>query len=381
MKRILYYFIQFIFVISIFNCKNVEPIHRSDVQEDLNPEDTVIELSSEQFEQNAMTMGNLEEKSFPELVQANGLIDVPPANRAVVSATMGGYIKNTHLLIGDRVTKGQALVTIENPDFVTLQQEYLEIKEQLTYLKSEYERQQILIKENISSQKSFLKAESDYKKAEATYKGLRKQLDLLKISPSDVEKGIISTTSTLNAPISGSITQVNISLGMYVSPATPIIEIVDNDHIHLELSVFEKDIMRLHKGQEISFEIPEASSEVYAAEVYLISTSIEENRTVKVHGHLKDLTRHNFLIGMFVHATIIISDNVTMSIPSEAIVSNEGTSYLLLLESEKDKVYSFKPVKVEIGDVYNGYSVIKNLNDFPENARILTKGAFTLVGE
>ncbi len=381
MKRILYYFIQFIFVISIFNCKNVEPIHRSDVQEDLNPEDTVIELSSEQFEQNAMTMGNLEEKSFPELVQANGLIDVPPANRAVVSATMGGYIKNTHLLIGDRVTKGQALVTIENPDFVTLQQEYLEIKEQLTYLKSEYERQQILIKENISSQKSFLKAESDYKKAEATYKGLRKQLDLLKISPSDVEKGIISTTSTLNAPISGSITQVNISLGMYVSPATPIIEIVDNDHIHLELSVFEKDIMRLHKGQEISFEIPEASSEVYAAEVYLISTSIEENRTVKVHGHLKDITRHNFLTGMFVHATIIISDNVTMSIPSEAIVSNEGTSYLLLLESEKDKVYSFKPVKVEIGDVYNGYSVIKNLNDFPENARILTKGAFTLVGE
>ncbi|MGB5203366.1 MAG: efflux RND transporter periplasmic adaptor subunit [Eudoraea sp.] len=381
MKRILYYFIQFIFVISISNCKNVEPEHRTDVQEDLNPEDTVIELSNEQFEENAMTIGSLEEKSFPELVQANGLIDVPPANRAVVSATMGGYVKNTHLLIGDRVTKGQALVTIENPDFVALQQEYLEIKEQLTYLKSEYERQQILIKENISSQKSFLKAESDYKKAEATYKGLRKQLDLLKISPSDVEKGIISTTSTLNAPISGSITQVNVSLGMYVSPATPIIEIVDNDHIHLELSVFEKDIMRLHKGQEITFEIPEASSEVYTAEVYLISTSIEENRTVKVHGHLKDLEKHNFLTGMFVHATIIISDNVTMSIPSEAIVSSEGTSYLLLLESKKEEVYNFKPVKVEISAVYNGYTSIKNANDFPADSKFLTKGAFTLMGE
>jgi cobalt-zinc-cadmium efflux system membrane fusion protein len=360
MKRILYYFIQFIFVISILNCKNVEPVHRTDVQEDLNPEDTVIELSNEQFEENAMTIGSLEEKSFPELVQANGLIDVPPANRAVVSATMGGYIKNTHLLIGDRVTKGQALVTIENPDFVALQQEYLEIKEQLTYLKSEYERQQILIKENISSQKSFLKAESDYKKAEATYKGLRKQLDLLKISPSDVEKGIISTTSTLNAPISGSITQVNVSL---------------------ELSVFEKDIMRLHKGQEITFEIPEASSEVYTAEVYLISTSIEENRTVKVHGHLKDLEKHNFLTGMFVHATIIISDNVTMSIPSEAIVSSEGTSYLLLLEFQKEEVYNFKPVKVEVSAVYNGYTSIKNANDFPADSKFLTKGAFTLMGE
>lgn len=381
MNRILYYFIQFIFVISIFNCKDVEPIHRSDVQEDLNPEDTVIELSNEQFEQNAMAMGNLEEKSFPELVNANGLIDVPPSNRAVVSATMGGYIKNTHLLIGDRVTKGQPMVTIENPEFVSLQQEYLEIKEQLTYLKSEYERQQILIKENISSQKSFLKAESDYKKAEATYKGLRKQLDLLKISPSDVEKGIISTTSTLSAPISGSITQVNVSLGMYVSPATPIIEIVDNDHIHLELAVFEKDIMKIHKKQEIRFKIPEASSEEYKGEVYLISSSIEENRTVKVHGHLKDRTSHNFLTGMFVNATVITSDKMALSIPSEALVSLNDTSYLLLLESKKDNLYRFKPVKVEIGDVYNGYTVIKNLNDIPADARILTKGAFTLVGD
>jgi len=381
MNRILYYFIQFVLLIGIMSCKNVEPIHRSDLQEDPNPEDTIIELSSEQFEQNGMTMSLLEEKSFPELVNANGLIDVPPANRAVVSATMGGYIKNTHLLIGDQVTKGQPMVTIENPDFVSLQQEYLEIKEQLTYLKSEYERQQILIKENISSQKSFLKAESDFKKAEATYNGLQKQLNLLKISPTEVEKGLISTTSTLNAPISGSITQVNVTLGMYVSPATPIIEIVDNDHIHLELSVFEKDIMKIQKEQEIRFKIPEASSEEYKAEVYLISTSIEKNRTVKVHGHLKDRTSHNFLTGMFVNATIITSDTMALSIPSEALVSLNGTSYLLLLESKKDKGYSFKPVKVEIGDVYNGYTIIKNQNDFPEDALILTKGAFTLVGE
>jgi len=381
MNRILYYFIHFVFVISILSCKNSEPAHRSDIQEDLNPEDTFIELSSGQFEQNGMTLGILEEKSFPEQVHANGTIDVPPANRAIVSAPMGGYIKNTHLLIGDRVSKGQTLVIIENPEFVTLQQEYLETKEQLTYLKSEYDRQQILIRENISSQKSFLKAESDYKKAEATYYGLRKQLDLLKISPSDVEKGIISTTSSLKAPISGDITKVNVTLGMYVSPATPIIEIVDNDHIHLELSVFEKDIMKIHKEQEIKFKIPEASSEEYAAEVYLISTSIEENRTVKVHGHLKDLNKHNFLTGMFVNATIIISDNVTMSIPSEAIVSKEGASYILLLESKKGDVYNFKPVKVEVGAAHEGYTAIKNANDFAADSRFLTKGAFTLMGE
>ena len=328
-----------------------------------------------------MSVSSLEEKFFPEMVQANGLIDVPPANRAVVSAPLGGYIKNTHLLIGDRVRKGQTLGTIENPDFVSLQQEYLEIKEQLTYLKSEYERQQILIKENISSQKSFLRAESDYKKAEATYNGLRKQLDLLNISPQDVEKGIISTTSALIAPISGSITQVNVSLGTYVSPATPIIEIVDNEHIHLEISVFEKDIMKIQKGQEILFKIPEASEETYRAEVYLIGNAIEENRTIRVHGHLKDISKHNFLTGMFVSAAIITSDKSAMSIPTEALVSLNDSSYLLLLETEKDTMYRFKLVKVETGDSYNGYTAIKSTDQLPENARILTKGAFSLVGE
>mgnify|MGYP001818161660 FL=1 len=381
MNRILYYFIPLILLIGIASCKNAETTAISESQKNAEPGDTIIELSKEQFEQNGMSVSSLEEKVFPEMVQANGLIDVPPANRAVVSAPLGGYIKNTHLLIGDRVRKGQTLGTIENPDFVSLQQEYLEIKEQLTYLKSEYERQQILIKENISSQKSFLRAESDYKKAEATYNGLRKQLDLLNISPQDVEKGIISTTSALIAPISGSITQVNVSLGTYVSPATPIIEIVDNEHIHLEISVFEKDIMKIQKGQEILFKIPEASAETYRAEVYLIGNAIEENRTIRVHGHLKDISKHNFLTGMFVSAAIITSDKSAMSIPTEALVSLNDSSYLLLLETEKDTMYRFKLVKVETGDSYNGYTAIKSTDQLPENARILTKGAFSLVGE
>ena len=134
MNRILYYFIPLILLIGIASCKNAETTAISESQKNAEPGDTIIELSKEQFEQNGMSVSSLEEKVFPEMVQANGLIDVPPANRAVVSAPLGGYIKNTHLLIGDRVRKGQTLGTIENPDFVSLQQEYLEIKEQLTYL-------------------------------------------------------------------------------------------------------------------------------------------------------------------------------------------------------------------------------------------------------
>ena len=116
-----------------------------------------ITITQEQFEQSSMELGNLQDAAFTVVVPTTGTIDVPPENRAVVNATMGGYIKTIPLLIGNKVQKGQVLVTLENPEFVTLQQQYMETHEQLTYLKSEYDRQVSMKSENITSQKSYLK--------------------------------------------------------------------------------------------------------------------------------------------------------------------------------------------------------------------------------
>ena len=86
------------------------------------------------------------------------MIDVPPENRASVTAFMGGFVKKTPLLVGDRVKKGQLLVVLENQEFVQMQQDYLEVFNQLDYLKAEFERNQTLFKEKIASQKNFLQA-------------------------------------------------------------------------------------------------------------------------------------------------------------------------------------------------------------------------------
>ncbi len=350
------------------------------VSENENADGTIL-LSHQQFENSGMSLGSLEEKSFPVSVSVNGMIDVPPENRAVVSATMGGYIKKTPLLIGDVVKKGQALVTLENPEFVTLQQEYMEVKQQLTYLQAEYDRQKTLKEENITSQKSFLKAESDFKTANARYNGLKKQLTMLNISPAQVEQGNISSTATVFAPIGGSITQVNVNKGTYVSPASPILEIIDNDHIHLELSVFEKDIMKVKKGQPIQFRIPEASKEIFQAEVYLIGTSINENRTIKVHGHLKEESENNFLTGMFVNAEIVTESNISKALPSDAIVEQDGKFYALRMLEDKSEGYSFESIEIQPGNTANGYTEIKNAGSFSTSDSFLTKGAFDVFGE
>ena len=181
MKRILYTISITIFIASFSGCGNSEKENKN-IDENGTTEvidSTGIVISKEQFEQSDMQLGKLEDHSFSTLVKTTGMVDVPPQNKAIVSAFSGGYIKTTPLLIGDSVKKGQALLTIENPDFITMQQDYLETAEQLTYLKSEYERQKTLVAEKITSQKNFLKAESEYKKALAQYNATRKKLTML----------------------------------------------------------------------------------------------------------------------------------------------------------------------------------------------------------
>jgi cobalt-zinc-cadmium efflux system membrane fusion protein len=340
----------------------------------------LIEVTEAQFNTNKMQLGSLEEKEFPITVSANGMLDVPPENKAVVSATMGGYIKTTPLLEGDIVKKGQTLVTIENPEFVTLQQEYMEVHQQLTYLKSEFDRQQTMRDENITSQKSFLMAESSYKSAIARHRGLERQLQMLHFSPAKVAEGSISSVTTIFAPISGTITKVNVNKGSYVSPATSILEIIDNEHLHVELSVFEKDIMKLKKGQEIDFRIPEASEEIFKAEVYLVGAAMDENRTIKVHGHLKDESQNNFLTGMFVDAAITTSSQNLKAIASEAVVLAEGIPHVLVLVKKERGSFYFRSQEVNVKSTGKDYTAIESKTTFSGDTQLLVKGAFGLLG-
>jgi cobalt-zinc-cadmium efflux system membrane fusion protein len=235
--------------------------------------------------------------------------------------------------------------------------------------------------ENITSQKSFLMAESAYKTALATHNGLEKQLQMIHISPAKVIAGEITAVAQILAPISGSITKVNITKGSYVSPATEIMEIIDNDHIHLELSVFEKDIMQVKKGQKISFRIPEASKERYKGEVHLVGTSIDANRTIKVHGHLEDKDEHHFLTGMFVEAAITTKTKEGLGLPTQALVNEGGDMYILVLQGTPDGGYTFQKKQVRVLSEYQGFTEIEPAEELGEGTQILVKGAFDILGE
>ena len=369
----------FIFSLVLVSCGKSDKQTQSETDGQVN--DNLVFVNRAQFDSGKMQLGVLEEQVFNETIKANGMIDVPPQNRASVSTFMGGYVKKTSLLVVDKVSKGQNLVTLQSTEFVEIQQQYAVVNEQLNYLKSDFERQQILYTEKITSQKNFLKAESTYKSTLALHQGLHKKLEMMNANPASVEKGNITSVFNLYAPIQGTVTKVNVSNGVYVSPADEILEIVNTDHIHLELSVFEKDILKIKKDQAINFKIPEVSNDIFQAEVHLVGTSVNDtDRTIKVHGHIKDDVQTNFVTGMFVESEIIISSKKCLALPTDAIEEIEGSYFALVLTNQKEDLYSFDKIKLNVGKQNEQYTEVLNTDEFKDK-EVLTKGVYMLINE
>lgn len=326
-----------------------------------------------------MELGGLAEKDFPEVVLANGQFEVPPDKLARVNVFEGGYVKRIPLMTGSEVKRGQLILSLEGPRYIELQQEYRQMADQLIYLKAEFDRQQVMLDENITSKKKFLMAESEYKSALARYIGLRKKLEMLNIDPQQVEAGNVSSQINVYAPISGSVDNVNASTGMFVEPTFTVMEIINTDHLHLKLHVFEKDLMKIQEGQKVRFSIPEAPSTVYEAKVWLVGKTIDQNRTAEVHADLTDTRIDQFAVGMFVEAQIITNNNTYNALPADAVVEVENSFYVLALENTTADGFVFTRQQVSPLKTFEGFTAIED-SDALKGKRILTKGAFTLIG-
>lgn len=372
------YIIYSILFITVIGCKSKEA--ESTIDDSAVITDDRVFITNEQWKKNNMKLVTVEEQDFPTTIKVVGKIDVPPTNKVVVTAKMGGFIKSIPLLVGDKVKKGQRLVTVENQEFVAMQQQYLETKQEIAFLKSEFERQKALFDEKITSERNYLKAKRDFEVAQTTLVSLQKQLQMINISATKLNSNSITSVTGIYAPISGNVTKIKTVTGSYISPADEILEIIDNKHLHLELSVFEKDALKLKVGQEISFRVPELSSEVYKAKVHLIGKSINENRTVDVHAHIEEEQKRNFLSGMFAEATIKTSSSQVKTLPETAIAEVEGKKFALKLDENTNEGYYFKKEKVEVGNTVKSFVELKEL-ELQNEAKFLEKGVFNLLTE
>ena len=375
-KSIIYILTLNTFLFSCGNEKKEMPIH-----ENSSSSDGKVYVSNKLFESSGMKLGTLSEQRLSTSISTRGFIDVPPGNKASVSPYHGGYVNDIDLLPGQTVKKGQILFTLQNPDLIEMQQEYMETKEQLAYLQADFERQKILSDENISSKKNFLKAESDYKVMLAKHTGMREILKLINISVSRLDAGHITTTIPVYAPIGGFITKVDAIKGAFIHASDEAVQITNTDHIHLELQVFERDALQVSEDQDISFKVPESGNDTFHGTVHLVGKSVDgETRTINVHGHIAEEDEKRFIPGMFVEAEIELESQLVACLPESAIVNSEGTDMVLVRINNNDSSgdITFEPQEVRLGKKLGMWVEILNKDEFVDK-EILLLGAFNLM--
>lgn len=347
------------------------------------PVSSLLSLDKKQMDAGGIRLDSMRVHAFDGEIQTNGYIDVPPGHKAVVYAAMSGYIRDISVLEGDFVRKGEKLLSIENPDFLELQQHYMEAKAQVAFLKSDFERQKGLASEAVTAQKTYLKAEADYRATLARVNGLGEKIKLLGFNLKSVEQGNFSAVAQLVAPIEGYVSAVNVTKGSYLDPQIRALEITNLDDIHLAFELFEKDINRVRINQRITFQLPDSDAKVYRGSVALIGKTISgAKRMIPVHGHVEDRKNTpNLLPGMYVKGTIYTDQMTALALPQDAVVKLDGKHFVLVLDHSKDGISYFRRVEVKIGENKHGFTEIRNAVDFPAGTQFITTGAFGLVRE
>lgn len=345
-----------------------------------------VELTQAQYDQAMIEIGTAEKKVIGSELRVNGMIDVPPQSNISINMPYGGFVKYTEMLPGSKVKKGQLLVTIENPEFIQFQQEYLESMANRDFLKEDFERQEELYQEKVASGKNFQLAKSSYLANEARLNSMEERLKLIGFNLAKIKEGVVSATVSIYSPVTGSVREVYTNIGKYINPQDVIMDITNSEDLHVELTVYENDIQKVKLGQRIRFSLPTSPTEWLEAEVFLVGSGVREDRSVTVHGHLKQ-KNEDLKPGMYVAAKIETDSEEVLAVPEVSIVRFDGKYYVFAYEGEKSEdeqtMHDFEMLEVTKGYTEDGYTQIAFVDSEKEiiEIQLVTKGAFTLLGK
>lgn len=347
-------------------------------------EEESVHFSQNQFSTLQMAVGKLPRRNIASVVEANGELEVPPQNEAIVTAAIGATVATIKVVEGDDIRKGQVLAYLSHPDLTRMQTEYLEAFNSLQFLEQEYQRQKRLYEEEVGSGKTFQQAQAEFRAAETVVKGRAMQLRQLGLKPDQIQEGTFYQRMPVISPISGTITKVNIKTGQYVQPDRDLFEVVNIEHIHADLMVFEKDIYKIEKDQQVRFQVATLPGEDLFARIYSVGKKFEQDpKALHVHAEIENKTG-KLIPGMYIKGQIL-TDSTTIDALPEAAIIREGDRYLAFLarqEAEDDgEAWVFTPVEVVPGATQDEWVSIRFGQKIPEHAQFALNNAYYLLAE
>ncbi|HZV68956.1 MAG TPA: efflux RND transporter periplasmic adaptor subunit [Saprospiraceae bacterium] len=303
------------------------------------PHEKMVMLNEAQVLNAGIDTGWFEMKNLSEVINANGYTKLPPQNQAEVSVQLPGTIQTIQVIEGQYVKKGQTLATLQSMAYNNMRlerekliQEMRLAESNLEYLKLEYARQKELSDENVTAKKIFQKVSADMKAEEGKVKALNSQIAIL---GQNIMIGGSATSPIINivSPISGNVTDIDVTIGSSAEEGKPLFHIVDNSQMHVDLLVYEKDLFKVKTGQHVRFILTNQNNEEIGGKIFGVGKAFEnETKAVAVHATIDN---DKMLIpGMYINALIDIGASQVMALPIDAVIKAEGKEFIFIWEKE-----------------------------------------------
>ena len=390
-------------------------------------------LTQDQFKSIDIQLGDLVQRNLTGTLTATGYLKVPPQNKADVTALVGGIVQQIFVKEGEYVNKGKTLVTIVNKDFIGMQENYLTTKSDLLFAEQELTRQKDLSVSNVSAQKNLQQAQANYSSLKAKLSSLKQQLALLGINAENLDADKLTSVISVTSPVSGYVSHIDVNIGSSVEMSRTILDVVDNSQLHLDLFVFEQDLMKIKINQKVNFTLTNLPGKSFSATIFAVGSAFEnETKSIPIHAIITG-EKSGLIEGMNVSANIEIENISTTAIPTNAIVSEAGRDYVFIwaidhqlevnagdehahegdahghdeaahadeehahaegeevahheepkvittIEMKPGDKYVFEKMPVKRGITEGGYTEITPLGDYMEGEKIVINGAFYLLG-
>jgi cobalt-zinc-cadmium efflux system membrane fusion protein len=351
--------------------------NKKQAEEPVQTSDSLIVVTKTQFETEKMALGTSSMIPFDRMVKCNGKIVAKSTGMAKISTPVAGIVQKINCSNGQLVGRGQVLFELSGNNLIEIQRDFTETSSMLKKAKSEFDRMKALYSEKVGTEKEYILAESEYKAVNARYAALKLKIEAMGLDAAKIEEGQFFSSFKILAPISGQISQINLSIGQFADPQNYHAEIIDSKQMQLQLAVFEKEVGMLQPELAVQFNLLSDTLQMSATLQSVGNMVDNQTKTVACYASLA-ATEKPLVNNAFTEASIIIGTDTLNAVPSEAIMKTEDEFFVLKLASQDAGAYYFEKVKVQPGLTNRMYTEVKNIHSAN---KLLVSGIYNLVIE
>lgn len=327
-----------------------------------------VQLSEEEIRDAGIITEALKPQPMTDRLVLTANIAANQDRIAHVAPRVEGLVIKVNANLGDRVTAGQALATIDSIPVGEAQAEYRRSESELHLAESNYERTDGLYKQKIVAQRQWQEARSALERAQASFRAATDRLQMLGSLP-DTGKPHFSVLS----PFTGTVIEKDVVLGELAKPEKHLFTIADLSTVWIEADVLEKDVGKLVVGASAAVTLPAYPGETFSGKVTYVSSVLDrQTRTVKARIETAN-PEGRLRIDMF--ATAVVEGAVgaaeALSLPEGAVLLVQGQPTVYVLTP-----HGFEPRPVETGERMKGRVIVAA--GLAEGDQVVTSGAFAL---